>query len=107
MKDTSNLFIGDVKYLCKPTVVVTTKRQLNDLVRFCTPLSNFSVMIIDPTFYLGDFDVTVITYCHKLLISRQANRPPAVIGPLLIHYKKTFTTYLCDSIFRTVKISLF
>ena len=40
----------------EPAVVVATKRQLNDLVRFCTPSSNFSIMTVDPTFLLGDFD---------------------------------------------------
>ena len=51
-------------------------------------------MTIDPTFSLGDFDITVITYRHSLLISRQAGQPPAIVGPILIHYKKTFATYL-------------
>ena len=87
MEDTSNLFIRDVKCLREPAVVVATERQLNDLVRFCTPQSNFSVMTVDPTFSLGDFDVTVTTYCHKLLISRQANCPPAMIGPLDVSYR--------------------
>ena len=93
MEDASNQFIREVKCLREPAVIVATERQLNDLVRFCTPPSNFSIMTIDPTFTLGDFDVTVITYRHKLLISRQANCPPAIMGPLLIHYKKSFATY--------------
>ena len=37
-------------------------RQLDDLVRFCTDKDEFGIMTIDPTFSLGDFDVTVITY---------------------------------------------
>ena len=93
MEDASNQFISEVKCLREPAVIVVTERQLNDLVRFCTPPSNFSIMTIDPTFTFGNFDVTVITYRHKLLISRQANCPPAIMGPLLIHYKKSFATY--------------
>ena len=49
---------------------------------------------MDPTFCLGDFDVTVITYRHMMLTSRQTGSPPAMIGPLMIHYKKSFATYL-------------
>ena len=94
MEDKSNQFIRDVRCLREPAVVVSTEWQLNDLVRFCTPANNFSIVTIDPTFSLGDFDVTVITYHHSLLISRQADQPPAIIGPILIHYKKTFATYL-------------
>lgn len=86
-------FIRDVRYLHEPAVVVSTERQLNDLVRFCTTASNLHVPI-NPTFSLGDFDVTVITYCHSLLISHQAGQPPVIIGAILIHYKKTFATYL-------------
>lgn len=94
MEDKYNQFIRDVRCLREPAVVVSTERQLNDLVRFCTPANNFSIVTIDPTFSLGDFDVTVITYRHTLLISRQAGQPPAIIDPILIHYKKTFATYL-------------
>ena len=86
--------IRDVKCLRKPAVIVATERQLNDLVRFCTVPGNFSILIIDPTFCLGDFDVTLITYRHQMLTSKQGNQHPAIIGPVMIHYKKTFSTYL-------------
>ena len=94
MEDKSNQFIRDVKCLREPAVVISVERQLNDLVRFCTVRGNFGIMTVDPTFCLGDFDVTVITYCHLLLLSRKTNQPPALIGLILIHYKKTFGTYL-------------
>ena len=56
---------------------------------------------MDPTFCLGDFDVTVITYRHmnRMLTSRQTGSPPAMIGPLMIHYKKSFAMYLYFSSF--------
>ena len=66
-EDTSNQFIHDVKCLREHAVVVATARQLNDIMRFCAPPSNFSIMTVDPTFSLDDFNVTVIT---KLPISR-------------------------------------
>ena len=37
MEDSSNIFVRDVKCLREPAIIVATERQLNDLVRFCTP----------------------------------------------------------------------
>ncbi len=94
LEDKSNLFIRDVKLLPEPAVVVATDRQLDDMVRFCSDSSEFGILTIDPTFSLGAFDVTVATYRHLLLLSRKTQKPPVFIGPVLIHYKKTFATYL-------------
>ena len=58
-------------------------------VEFCV----FTI-IIDPTFLLGDFDVTPITYSHMLLETRRGKSHPIFLGPMLIHYRKTFGTYL-------------
>ena len=94
LEDKSNRFIREVKCLHEPAVVVAAERQLNDLARFCTVAGNFSIMTIDPTFSLGEFDVTVITYRHLMLSSHQGDQIPAIIGPVMVHYKNTFSTYL-------------
>ena len=47
MEDSSNIF---VQCLREPAIVVATERQLNDLVRFCTPSNHFSILTVDPTF---------------------------------------------------------
>ena len=67
----------------------------NDLVRFCTSADNFSILGVDPTFNLGDFDVTVTTYRHLLLQPRETSgsKPPAMLGPMFIHVHKDFTAY--------------
>ena len=93
MENKSEQFIREVKCVCEPAVIVATERQLNDLVRLCTVPGNFSILTVDPTFCLGDFDVTLITYRHQMLTSKQGNQHPAIIGPVIIHYKKTFSTY--------------
>ena len=93
MENKSEEFIRDVKCLRQPAAIVATERQLNDLVHFCTAPGNFSILTIDPTFCLEDFDVTLITYRHQMLISKQGNQHPAIIGPVMIHCKKTFSTY--------------
>ena len=49
---------------------------------------------MDPTFCLGDFDITVVTYRHLLLQSKWYMAPPVCVRPVCIHYKKTFKTYL-------------
>lgn len=87
-------FIREVRTLREPAIVVATDKQLNDLERFCCKESNFGVLTVDPTFSLGDFDVTVTTYRHLLLRCRRTGTYPAFIGPIMIHYRKTFSSYL-------------
>ena len=94
LEDSNDQFIRDVKTLREPAVVACYDRQLDDLVRFCTSDYEFGIMTLDPTFSLGDFDVTVVTYRHLLLHSKRTGRPPVFVGPVLIHYRKTFATYL-------------
>ena len=93
MEDGSKQFIREIKTLRKPAIVVARDQQLIDLVRFCTFKEEFGVMTIDPTFSLGQFDVTTTTYRHLLLQSRRTRNPPVFIGPTMIHYKKTFSTF--------------
>ena len=65
--------------------VLTRDRHLNDLVRFCAISDGFLVLTVDPTFNLGDFDVTPTTYRHCLLISTRSGKNPVMIGPIMIH----------------------
>lgn len=90
-EDPENIFIRAVNAAPEPAIVLVKEQQLNDLVRFCTSPSEFSVLTVDPTFLLGDFDVT---YRHLLLHSKRYKAPPVCIGPVCVHYKKTFQTYL-------------
>lgn len=94
MEDTSKLFIREVKTLREPAIIVAYDRQLHDLVRFCTNPHEFGILTVDPTFSLGDFDVTLISYQHLLLLCRRTHRSPIFIGPIMVHYKKTFSSYL-------------
>ena len=93
-EDPSKMFVQAVNAAPEPAVVVCTDRQLQDLTRFCTNSIEFSPLTVDPTFNLGDFDVTIITYRHLLLLSKRYKTPPVFIGPCCIHYKKNFSTYL-------------
>lgn len=51
-------------------------------------------MTIDPTFSLGDFDVTISTYRQLFLQCKRSSEHPVFIGPVMIHYKKSFSSYL-------------
>ena len=50
-------------------------------------------MTVDPTFSLGDFDVTPTTFDHLMLGSKRTRKPPVMLGPTMIHYRKKFSTY--------------
>ena len=88
--------VRDVKTSPDPAIVVCTDSQLSDLERFCAPSLELpcSVLTVDPTFCLGDFECTPISYHHLLLVSRRYGKHPVFIGPLLIHYRKNFASFL-------------
>jgi len=52
-----------MRVLKEPAVIVARDHQLNDF-KFCTNENHFGVVTVDPTFCLGDFDVTMTTYRH-------------------------------------------
>ena len=94
MEDEGNCFIREMRVLREPAIVLALDRQMNDLTNFCTSDIKFGIMTIDPTFSLGEFDVTVTTYQHLLLQSRRTSNHPIFIGPVMVHYRKSFSTYM-------------
>ena len=94
-EDTASKFIRAIRTAPDPAIVLADDCQLNDMARFCTSsTSEFCIFTIDPTFSLGEFDVTPITYRHMLLETKSNGSHPIFLGPLLIHYQKTFAVYL-------------
>ena len=93
-EDVIGKFVRETRPSPEPAFVLARDRQLDDLVRFCTVADDFSILTVDPTFNLGDFDVTPTTYRHCLLESARSGNSPVLIGPTMIHYRKTFHTYL-------------
>lgn len=67
--------------------------QLRDMVRFCTNPAKFAVFGVDPTFNLGKFHLTVTTYQNLMLKDRKTGKSPLMLGPMLLHQRKTFDTY--------------
>ena len=66
--------------------------QLADLKRFCAS-NEFGVNIMG-TFDCGDFDLTVITFTHPLLVSKHTGKHPTILGPMFVHRDKKVSTYL-------------
>jgi hypothetical protein len=86
-------FVRRVVTSPEPSVILASDQQLDDLAKFCTHESNFSVFQVDPTYNLGAFSVTATQYDHLLLVSRTTDKPPLIIGPMLLHLKKETTSY--------------
>ena len=90
-EDPQSKFIRAIRTSPDAAVVLA---EIKDIERFCTSSTDFGILAVDPTFSLGEFDVTPITYRHLLLVTKRNGKPPAFIGPVLIHYRKTFAIYL-------------
>ena len=52
--DRKSAFIRDVRVAPEPLCVLTTDRQLNDMVRFCCDPVEFKPFTVDPTFDIGE-----------------------------------------------------
>ena len=86
-------FIRDVRVAPEPLCVMTTDRQINDMKRFCCSPVEYKPFTVDPIFDIGEYNVTPITYQHLLLENKADGKHPSMIGPVLLHEKKTSETY--------------
>lgn len=75
----------------EPLLIIGSQQQLYDLGRF-TVGGHAQQITIDSTFNLGNFYVTPITY-KNLFLENDHSTNACFCGPLLIHYKKTQSTY--------------
>ena len=80
-----------VRMVTGPMTVLAYNWSLDDIERFCTR-TQCTVLSVDPTFNLGDFDVTVTTYRH-LLLTNSRGKHPVMMGPIFIHQQKKFESY--------------
>ena len=87
----SQAYVRSVEAAPEPMCILTTDQQLSDMERFCTN-DPFSVVSVDPTFNLGPFYVTPITY-QNLLVQSGRGGHPIILGPVLIHQTKTFRPF--------------
>ena len=86
-------FIRDVNAAPELRCVLGFDWQLKEIEQFCTDPRNFTIFAADPTFNLGNFNLTVTTYRHLKVVTRRDDHHPLMIGPLLISQSKTSETY--------------
>ena len=93
LQDGGNSFVRTVTACPEPMCLLATNQQLDDLVRFCTNPDQFCVLSIDPTFSLGDFSVTCITYRNLLVTDKRTGQSPIMLGPLFVHQSKSYEVF--------------
>lgn len=86
-------FVRIVTSAPEPMSILCTNAQLLDIEHFCTDPLTFGPLSVDPTFDLGDFNVTVTSYRNLLLRNRKTRKNPVMVGPMLIHCRKLFSSY--------------
>lgn len=84
-------FVRLVSGAPEPMTVLSFDWLLQDIDRFCCG-EEHTILSVDPTFNLGDFDVTVTTYRNLMLVNSDGNHP-VMVGPIFIHQRKKFETY--------------
>ena len=92
--DPNNVFIRSTQTHPNPLLLVlATATQFQNLETYCTSQYVSSVMTVDPTFNIGKFSVTPVTYQDLLLISKRTGEHPICIGPLLISQNLTYDVF--------------
>lgn len=86
-------FIRDVSAAPELRCVLCYDWQLNEIEQFCTDPQNFVIFSADPTFNLGNFNLTVTTYRNLKVVTRREGHHPLIIGSLLISQTKTTESY--------------
>lgn len=86
-------FVRIVTSAPEPMYVLHTNSQLFDIERFCTDPGVFTPLSVGPTFNLGNFSVTVTSYRNLLLKNKRTKKNPVMIGPMLVHRRKLFSSY--------------
>lgn len=86
-------FLREVQIGSTPCAILTTKRQLENVVMYCCQPDHFSVFGIDATFELGNFYVTLTTYRNPSLRNCRTNSEPVFLGPAFIHMERRTQDY--------------
>ena len=60
-EESGNPYIRRVVTSPGPSVVLASNNQLDDIAKFCTGDTEFSVLQVDPTYDLGEFSITAFT----------------------------------------------
>ena len=86
-------FVRTVVAAPEPMAILVSDQQLDDMVRFLTNPIEFAIMGVDPTFNFAEFNVTPVVYRNLLLEHRAKGHSPVMLGPMLVHQQKKFSSY--------------
>ena len=84
-KDSEEKFFHTLQVGLEVILVLTTKAQLVDVVKFCCNPDKYSIFGIDFTYDIGPFFVTTTTYRHLMLHDIDSGTHPNFPGPMMIH----------------------
>lgn len=73
--------------------VLGTEVMCDDIGRFSCSDKLSHPISIDPTFNMGEYEVTPVVYKHLFLKTKRQEESPVFLGPTMIHHKKNFDTY--------------
>ena len=92
-QEPSKAFIRKLTVTPEFTVALATDQQLLDIERFCTDPRQFSILGVDTTFNVGTYYITMTTYRHLQLLTKQKTHP-VMIGPVLLHQQRKRSSYI-------------
>ena len=94
MKTDKEPFVRKVTFeMENTTIVVASEEQLNNLLKFSTSEIDSCTVQIDPTFRLGPYECTPISYRNLMMKRKPTGRSPLRLGPVLIHHRKDQNIY--------------
>ena len=74
-------------------IVLGSSTQFQNLKCYCPSELVSSILTVDPTFNIGKYSVTPVTYQDLLLVSKRTGEHPICIGPILISQNLTKEVY--------------
>ena len=92
LDQSNDFFVRELKLSPEPSVIMASDHQIAEVEAFCTNPDYHCVLGIDPTFNLGRFNLTVTTY-KQLQLVKSNGEHPTFVGPLFLHFYKTFYCY--------------
>ena len=87
-------FLREINFTDSPRAFLALEDQLDNVVRFCTSSSRFSVLGVDATFKLGNVFLTKTTFRNLMLRSRQTGKYSMFLGPAIMHMSRKTEDYL-------------
>jgi len=92
--DGQTTFIRNIQTYPNPLfIVLGSSTQFQNLKTYCTSELVASILTVDPTFNIGKYSVTPVTYQDLLLVSKRTGEHPICIGPILISQNLTKEVY--------------